>query len=113
MESCPCGSRIAYKDCSLPYIKMLDLASSAPSTNTVLIDWSKRFAPPISIAFHDKAITFVYRISRYLDAVMDSFMEKGYPGRYRDQEEGDERHFYPLTLLPAGGPVVRWGGKEE
>jgi hypothetical protein len=65
---------------------MLGLSVRSGEAETELIDWLGKYAPPIVSSFTDKAGTYVFRLSYYLDMILDAYYGLGYKGVWSDQE---------------------------
>lgn len=102
---CPCGSGSSRADCCEPSLDAIGLGVNGEH-GTYLLDWVEKYAHPISESFHKKARTFGYRISRYLDGVLDAYMGADYPSRIELTDTTDEifrcqKHNIALTIAGA------------
>ncbi len=73
---CKCGSEKPYVDCCEPYYSMLDLNSD--ELEPLLIDWRLRYGFATCEGFHKRASTFSFRISIYLDSIINKYLPLGY-----------------------------------
>lgn len=73
MIKCPCGSGNKFSECCEPYFLILGLRKAQPTSDTTLREWLDVFSEPIIESFRSKTKSFIYRMSWYLDAVMDQY----------------------------------------
>lgn len=71
--ACPCGSGKTFSECCKPYFSMLGLSPDRPATQTIFFEWLGIYSEPIVNSFLEKSRTYIFRISCYLDWIMDQF----------------------------------------
>lgn len=103
---CPCGSGESIDTCCRVSLRTIELDVIEDDTETYLLDWSEKFAPACSETFHRRSRTFAYRISRYLDAVIDVYMPLGFPTSVGFNGDADklyqaQKHSIALTIAGA------------
>lgn len=103
---CPCQSGESIDDCCRVNLRTINLDIFQDDTETYLLDWSEKFAHACSETFHRRSRTFVYRISRYLDAIIDVYLPLDFPATIAINEDQNElyqiqKHNVALTIAGA------------
>lgn len=83
---CPCQSGQAFTECCKPFLRMIGLTRSSEADKTILFDWQDKYGPATSESFHKKVRTYLFRISAYLDEIMDTYVNPGYPEKRVDYD---------------------------
>lgn len=99
---CICGSKKDFDHCCQPYITLLNLNTEILSP--LLIDWRLKYGSATSEGFHNKTTAFSYRISLYLDSIIEKYMPLGYPGDHDNKYKElvfSIKHNILLTLFSA------------
>lgn len=91
---CPCDSGKLISKCCRSSLNEIKIKIDTNSTETYLLDWIDKYSIPISDSFDKKARTFSYRISQYLDAVLDLYLDRGYPSKIRVKGDTDELYYF-------------------
>ncbi|MEE9552702.1 MAG: hypothetical protein V3W18_00280 [candidate division Zixibacteria bacterium] len=102
IKSCICGSPETFIGCCQPYFKMLDLNTEI--LKPLLIDWRFKYGPATSDGFHKKSSKFSFRISLYLDSIIEKYMPLGYlknGDKNADEAILSIKHNILLTLFGA------------
>lgn len=73
IRKCPCGSGKNFSDCCEKYLRVSGRHNWETKTETVLFDWLDIYSQPIVSSFIEKARPYVFRISCYLDSVVNQF----------------------------------------
>ena len=84
---CPCGSERDYQNCCEPFVLPVSFPSSdlhatqqRPMSETDLLDWLDKYSFATSASFNEKARPYVFRISKYLDGILDTYADKEFIG---------------------------------
>jgi hypothetical protein len=75
---CPCKSGKNYEECCKPYILDLNLRL-LNRDETILLSWFEIYSKPIYRSFFEKTEKYLFRISCYLDNIVDEYLPLGYP----------------------------------
>jgi hypothetical protein len=86
---CPCGSGRPFPECCEPYSLMLGLEFK-PELSTIFFEWLLVYSTPIFASFMQKVGSYVFRISAYLDGVMDKFFTFGFERNTTNKDDADE-----------------------
>lgn len=78
-KSCFCGSGEDFSKCCRPYCTILDLKNDYYKKDTLLLDWLNLYSEPIKGTFLSKTNSFIFRISIYLDNIIDKYAHLGFP----------------------------------
>jgi hypothetical protein len=70
---CPCGSEKTFSSCCEPYFSILNLSPNNLEEKPSLIGWLDRYSPPIIESFMNKLSTYIYRVSWYLDEIINQY----------------------------------------
>lgn len=70
---CPCGSGKKFSACCERYFSLLGLNSPRQESRTTLFEWLGIYSQPIVMSFTEKARSYIFRISCYLDWIVDHF----------------------------------------
>jgi hypothetical protein len=103
-EHCPCGSGATPAECCDPSLEVIGV--SATQVETYFFDWMNRYGPATAKGFNEKARRFGYRLSRYLDTVLDFYMPLDFPSLVAVSGDTNEiywhqKHNVALTLAGA------------
>jgi len=90
---CPCNSGKIYSKCCAPYFTKLGLETPTLESETSFLDWLERYSGPIYKSFMKKTRPYLFRISCYLDSIVDQYFDLGFCGDYLDQNTADEAVF--------------------
>lgn len=93
VQKCPCGSGKTFSDCCEKYIRAPIDYEWGTKTETILFDWLDMYSQPIITAFIEKARPYVFRISCYLDSIVDKFFPLQFDKTYSDKEAVNEAIF--------------------
>lgn len=84
---CPCDSGREYQNCCEPFISLVSFPNSdlqsaehRPMSETDLLGWLDKYSLASSAAFNEKARPYVFRISKYLDGILDTYVDKEFLG---------------------------------
>jgi hypothetical protein len=88
-QNCPCGSGIKARDCCLHYFSLLGIPLES-RRETTLQGWHRKYSDPISTAFMNKVEKYVFRISHYLDFIVDFYFPIGFTCLHIENEKFDE-----------------------
>lgn len=91
---CPCGSGKVFSECCDPYFSILGLEQPSLGSETTLLGWFETYSMPIVRSFLEKVDTYVFRLSWYLDEVIDQYFCLGFKGTSSDQKAADKAVFY-------------------
>jgi hypothetical protein len=91
---CPCSSGKTFEECCKPYFSILGLKSPSPESEAPLIDWLERYSLPVYKSFMDKVQTHIFRVSWYLDAIIEQYLSLGFQGSVSDQGAADKATIY-------------------
>lgn len=79
--ACPCNSGLEFKSCCEPYISIISFGNHEETNyrntrrdKSILLAWKQDYSPAISDEFYKKVQPYIYRISRYLDDLMDLYL---------------------------------------
>ena len=84
--ACPCGSGKTFSECCKLYFSMLGLSPEMPATQTLFFEWLETYSRPIVSSFLEKSRPYIFRISCYLDWIMDQFFPPEFNEFYADKE---------------------------
>jgi len=87
---CPCGSGKNFSDCCEKYLRIPGGYEWGTKPETVLFDWLGMYSQPIMTSFIEKARPYVFRISCYLDSVVDCFFPLEFDKPSSDKEAVNE-----------------------
>ena len=87
---CPCGSNKLFSECCEPFFSTLGLKFDRPELRTTLLEWLHAYSPPITASFMRKAYTYIFRISWYLEKIIDEYFSIGFEAKVSNQEEVDK-----------------------
>jgi len=73
IRKCPCGSGKNFSDCCEKYLHAPDQHIWGTKPETVLFDWLDVYSQPIVNSFMKKARPYVFRISCYLDSIINQY----------------------------------------
>lgn len=73
IRKCPCGSGKNFSDCCEKYLRMPGHYEWGTKPETVLFDWLDVYSQPIVTSFIEKTRPYVFRISSYLDSIVDQY----------------------------------------
>ena len=91
---CLCGSGNVFSACCGPYASMWGLKPSWLESGTALLNWSEVYSIPIVQSFREKVGTYIFRVSWYLEGIIDLYFYLGFRNTSLDQEAVDEAIFY-------------------
>ncbi len=86
---CACGSGLAFAACCKRFLVALSLKSPQPKAETILVDWLDTYSPPISQSFRSKARPTLFRISAYLDCIVNLYFGYGFTRSSCNPERAD------------------------
>ncbi|MCK4820658.1 hypothetical protein KA005_33140 [bacterium] len=103
---CPCGSGKFFSACCEKYMTLVEGPTVDPN-ETLLLGWLEKYGPPTSEEFMKKARTYVFRISWYLDGVLEKYHNLGFRKGCTNQETADEMIYFIKhnTLLSIYGAL--------
>lgn len=106
LRACPCGSEKLFSRCCEKYLTLVEGPTVDPN-ETMLLGWMEKYGPPTAEEFMKKARTYVFRISWYLDGVLDKYASLGFTGLCEDQKAADDMAFFIKhnTLLSICGAL--------
>jgi hypothetical protein len=110
-KKCPCGSEKTYSNCCE---KFFNLTTNNNNLNeTILLEWTKKYAPPIKTEFQLKMHKYLFRLSYYLDVITEKYLYLHFNIETKDSKEIDEMLFYmkhnPLSSIFAGLACLEQG----
>ncbi len=91
---CPCGSKSIYSECCEPYFKLLHINKPRTPQDSLLLDWLFKHAQFSPVQYEKKVHLFLYRISSYLDEIVDTY----YPLNFINNENVKDKSFYALKI---------------
>lgn len=86
IRKCPCGSGKNFSDCCEKYLRVPGHYKWGIKPKTVLFDWLDVYSQPIVTSFIEKARPYVFRISSYLDSVVDQYFTLEFDTHISDKE---------------------------
>ncbi|MFC1911788.1 SEC-C metal-binding domain-containing protein [Chloroflexota bacterium] len=90
IKFCPCGSGRLFSKCCEPYFSILGLKFDRPNSRTILFEWLHAYSAPIAASFMRKANTYIFRISWYLDRIIDQFFPLGFERACSNKEAANK-----------------------
>lgn len=90
IKFCPCGSGRLFSECCEPFFSILGLKFDRPESRTILLEWLRAYSVPIGASFMRKAGIYVFRISWYLDEIINWFFPLGFERACSNQEAIDK-----------------------
>lgn len=91
---CPCGSGKTFSECCEPYLSILGINPPVSEPETILLEWLYRYSTPIFESFMQKVRAPVFRISLYLDEIVERYFSLGFQGSAPDQEDANSAVFH-------------------
>lgn len=83
---CPCQSSKKYQDCCKPYYSSISFVSRDDNQfeengayESLLIGWTRKYGPATSESFYKKTKSYVFRMSQYLDDIVDTYLDLRFP----------------------------------
>jgi hypothetical protein len=101
-KPCFCGSGEDFSKCCRSYYTILDLRNDYYKKDTLLLDWLSLYSEPIKGTFLSKTSTFIFRISIYLDNIIDKYTHLGFPRSV----PGDKRTFLDESILGIKSNII-------
>ena len=108
LATCFCGSPKSYHECCEPFLSVLGIKNIQEDcrSETLLIAWQEKYAPPIISAYRAKVDRYIFRASIYLDSFFSEYYPLGFAKRSSMQEQMDEdvraiKHNMLLTIFGA------------
>jgi hypothetical protein len=103
---CPCGSEKLLSRCCEKYLNLVKGPTVDPN-ETMLLGWVEKYAPATSEEFMRRARTYVFRISWYLDGVLEGYARLGFTRKCSNEEAADEIIYFIKhnTLLSICGAL--------
>lgn len=86
IRKCPCGSGKNFSDCCEKYLRMPGHHNWGTKRETVLFDWLDVYSQLIVTSFIEKARPYVFRISCYLDSIVDQYFTLEFDTHISDKE---------------------------
>ncbi|MFC2016296.1 SEC-C metal-binding domain-containing protein [Chloroflexota bacterium] len=86
IRKCPCGSGKNFSDCCEKYLRVPGHYEWGTKPETVLFDWLDVYSQPIVTSFMEKARPYVFRISSYLDSIIDQYFTLEFDTHISDKE---------------------------
>ncbi len=71
---CPCGSGKSFSECCKPYFLILGIEPNQVEAQTLLFDWLNIYSMPTARSFIEKCSSYIFRISCYLDDIVNKFL---------------------------------------
>lgn len=78
-NECPCNSGENIENCCGKNLSDIGLNITADEKDTLLLEWVSKYGPTMANTFSDKTQKYVYRLSRYLDEIMDVYLGRPFP----------------------------------
>jgi hypothetical protein len=92
-QKCPCGSGKNFSDCCEKYLRAPNSYKWGTKPETVLFDWMDAYSQPIVTSFMEKSRPYVFRISCYLDSIVDRFFPLEFDKPSADKKAVNEAIF--------------------
>lgn len=87
---CPCGSGKTFRLCCKSYFVDLNLNQALTYDDSTLTSWLCEYSHPIEKTFQEKTRTYIFRISAYIDAILEKYLFLGYRDVSEQNQELDE-----------------------
>lgn len=93
IQKCPCGSGKTFSDCCKKYVRVPVDYKWGIKPEAILFDWLNMYSQPIMTSFIEKARPYVFRISCYLDSIVDRFFPLEFDKPSSDKKAVNEAIF--------------------
>lgn len=105
-QMCPCGSGKLFFLCCEKYLTSVDGPRVNPN-DTMLLGWVEKYAPSTGKEFMQRGRTYLFRISWYLDGVLERYLPLGFARNCKEQQAADEMIYFIKhnTLLSICGAL--------
>ena len=93
-EKCPCGSGKAFLKCCEYYFSILGLRNPSVVPESLLLSWQEKYSPPVAKTFMKKVGAYSFRISHYLDDIVDIYFPLPFKPKKITSENEQEAIFH-------------------
>ncbi|MBN2589627.1 MAG: hypothetical protein JXA96_07185 [Sedimentisphaerales bacterium] len=103
VKKCPCKSGKLFSNCCEQYL-ILNTEDDMDYANTLLVEWIKKYAPPIKSEFSKKMKSYVFRISYFLEVLIARYLYFDYEANSKSDKSINEtilsiKHNTLLTIF--------------